>query len=517
MVNALTETFDDESQFSKSSGFFVSGGGLQYFGIYDPLGVNSDFDGAILPPDPTFMANYTGFTGPFLVGQDLDATFANPDTVTLEWLDIDVTDLKNVSFSGLFASVPDAGAGPDADDFILVEVSIDGGAFVSLLDFRADGPDGEFRLDTNGDGVGDGVQLTSGAQSFSADIISFGATSIDLRFTASSISPHEDFAVDDFIVSGDVNNAPVAQDDTINVSEDNIAMGNVFADNSAGVDSDPDGDTITVSKIEGSEVNVGQQITLASGAVVTVNASGDFSYDPRQAFNYLVNGQTAFDSFTYEITDGFGKTDMATAFFAVSGVTDMATSGDDSLTGTSGDDTIDGLAGNDTIEGAGGNDNILSGDGSDSISGGAGNDTIRGEAGNDRIFGDDGNDTLLGGADNDVLEGRSGNDFIKGDGGNDFLIGGDGVDSLQGGAGDDTFIFNPDGDNDFIGGFVTGAGTDDVIRLQGYGAAFDEFSEVMSAASQVGANVVIDFGGGDTITLLGVTLASLDADDFMFV
>ena len=42
------------------------------------------------------------------------------------------------------------------------------------------------------------------------------------------------------------------------------------------------------------------------------------------------------------------------------------------------------------------------------------------------------------------------------------------------------------------------------------------FADVLAAASQVGADTVIDLGGGDTITLAGVARADLDPDDFLF-
>jgi len=41
-------------------------------------------------------------------------------------------------------------------------------------------------------------------------------------------------------------------------------------------------------------------VTLASGALVTVNPDGTLDYDPNGAFDDLVNGQTADDSFDYQ-------------------------------------------------------------------------------------------------------------------------------------------------------------------------------------------------------------------------
>ncbi|MEZ5714935.1 MAG: calcium-binding protein, partial [Paracoccaceae bacterium] len=41
-------------------------------------------------------------------------------------------------------------------------------------------------------------------------------------------------------------------------------------------------------------------------------------------------------------------------------------------------------------------------------------------------------------------------------------------------------------------------------------------SATLGAATQVGADVVIDTGGGNSITLTGVSLGDLDANDFVF-
>ena len=43
------------------------------------------------------------------------------------------------------------------------------------------------------------------------------------------------------------------------------------------------------------------------------------------------------------------------------------------------------------------------------------------------------------------------------------------------------------------------------------------FGEVQAVMSDVNGNAVIDFGGGDTITLKNIASADLHQDDFMFV
>ena len=52
---------------------------------------------------------------------------------------------------------------------------------------------------------------------------------------------------------------------------------------------------------------------MPSGALLTVNADGTFTYDPNGAFNSLPAGQTATDSFTYTVADDHGGTSASPA------------------------------------------------------------------------------------------------------------------------------------------------------------------------------------------------------------
>ncbi len=60
---------------------------------------------------------------------------------------------------------------------------------------------------------------------------------------------------------------------------------------------------------------------------MTVNAAGDFTYDPNGGFEYLDSGQRAADTFTYQIDDGNGGTETATVTVTVIGVNDAPTVG----------------------------------------------------------------------------------------------------------------------------------------------------------------------------------------------
>ncbi len=216
--------------------------------------------------------------------------------------------------------------------------------------------------------------------------------------------------------------------------------------------------------------------------------------------------------------------------------------GDDDLRGDAGRDTILGSWGNDWIDGGSGNDNLRGNNGDDTAIGGDGNDRVGGGNGLDDLDGGTGNDTVNGGNGRDIVRGGQGNDFVKGgnqsdvmygDAGGDDMMGGRGNDIILGGAGNDTI--NPGRDDDRISGeggsdiflFAGTFGDDtitdfdaldinekvDVSRI----AAITGFGDLSSNhMSQSGADVVIDDGSGNTVTLENVLLADLGAGDFLF-
>ena len=125
---------------------------------------------------------------------------------------------------------------------------------------------------------------------------------------------------------------PEAQDDADSVGEDATATGNVLSDNGSGADSDFDGDTLTVTEVNGVAASVGTQITLPSGALLTLNSNGSYDYDPNGAFDALDDGETATDSFTYQISDGNGGFDTATVTMTINGDNDAPTTADADVT-----------------------------------------------------------------------------------------------------------------------------------------------------------------------------------------
>jgi uncharacterized repeat protein (TIGR01451 family) len=85
-------------------------------------------------------------------------------------------------------------------------------------------------------------------------------------------------------------------------------------------DFDPDAEDqghLMVASINGDPTAVGQQITLPSGALVTVNPDGSFSYNPNGKFDDLAPSTTGTDSFTYAVTDPHGMVATATAVITI--------------------------------------------------------------------------------------------------------------------------------------------------------------------------------------------------------
>ncbi|TAY93631.1 Ig-like domain-containing protein [Rhizobium ruizarguesonis] len=215
-------------------------------------------------------------------------------------------------------------------------------------------------------------------------------------------------------------------------------------------DTDPDGDTLSVTEVNGSASNLAQVVKGTYGAL-QLSSDGSYSFMANSKSGSLPAGLVAQDTFIYTVSDGHGGTDEATLIVTI------YNPGTKYWTGT------------------------------------------------------DYNDTRTGGNGKDVLNGGCGNDFLSGKEGADALIGGEGDDSSTGGVGSDTFVFNDNFGRDIIADFKAG-----LDEIQFDDAIFANFAAVQSAMAQVGGNVVITYDTNDTVTLNNVSLAKLDAGDFLF-
>lgn len=203
--------------------------------------------------------------------------------------------------------------------------------------------------------------------------------------------------------------------------------------------------------------------------------------------------------------------------------------GKDLIFGNAGNDLIDGGTGSDKVHGGVGNDRLIGGDGYDKLWGENHDDFVRGQygfddlyggSGEDVLIGNGGNDTLYGGADDDSLNGGVDGDHLYGDAGNDILLGGDGADSLSGGAGDDVLSGDAGKDSFYFNG-----GSDEITDFWASQEALYFAADLDSGASArqmvydhavvTGGNMVIDFGGGDTLVLndtINIDLVAANAE-----
>ncbi|WP_445178429.1 polyurethane esterase [Pseudomonas sp. McL0111] len=123
-----------------------------------------------------------------------------------------------------------------------------------------------------------------------------------------------------------------------------------------------------------------------------------------------------------------------------------------------------------------------------SVKGTSGVDTLKAHASGDWLFGLDGNDHLIGGAGNDVFVGGAGNDL------------------MESGGGADTFLFNGAFGQDRVIGFTA---NDKLVFLGVQGVLPND--DFRAHATSVGQDTVLKFGG-DSVTLVGVSLSSLSSD-----
>ncbi|MEO0392662.1 MAG: calcium-binding protein [Pseudomonadota bacterium] len=238
-------------------------------------------------------------------------------------------------------------------------------------------------------------------------------------------------------------------------------------------------------------------ITLGSGASVAYGNVGDDVITGGSGAEFLYGGQGA-DS----ITGGDGA---------------------NVLYGNLANDTLTGGANNDVLYGGQGDDNLAASGGSDVMYGNLGNDNITGGALADVLYGGQGADTVNGGDGNDAVYGNIDADVLNGDAGNDALFGGQGADTIDGGAGADSIGGNRDND------VLTGGAGNDAFNFAGGGADvitdfnltqdtadlstgnFTTFQSVLDAITEADGNSTIALGGGNSVTLNGITKAQIES------
>ena len=119
-----------------------------------------------------------------------------------------------------------------------------------------------------------------------------------------------------------------------------------------------------------------------------------------------------------------------------------------------------------------------------------------------------GDSTLKAGDHGDWLLGQGGNDHLLGSAGNDVFIGGAGDDLLESVGGSNTFVFSGHFGNDTLLGYQP------ADRLVFLGVEGGHEADYRAHASVSGNDTVLSFGS-DSVTLVGVGLASLVGSDIV--
>jgi hypothetical protein len=486
-----------------------------------------DLNGA--DPDTSTILAYA--EGQSLTAIAPAATVADPDSPNFDGGTLTVEFTANATDGDRLAIIDQGGLSPGQVTISEVEVFYNFG-----------------RLDGNGDPVGPELigSFAGGTDGSTPLVVAFNATATEEAVQALAraigyfnISPAmtgNDRTLTWTLTDGDggtsaaatatvdvaaVDNPAIAQDDLFGTDADARIVGfDLFAENGSGNDYDPDGASIAVTHVNGQAADVGSQIALASGALLTVRADGTFDYDPNGQFDHLslyssgAANSSAQDSFTYTIN---GE-DSATVTITVQGVASPGDrfEGDADLNviyGTpnpdifmlqqGGPDEVHGLGNADIFYfgAAFGDDFVFGDEGIDTIvlqgdySGGTGGsmtgvESISLLSGSSTRFGDTADnryDYRIIMDDSNVAAGAqlkiNGGNLLAGedltfDGSDEtdgsFLIyGGNGVDNLTGGGGNDIFFFAGEGRLAAGDRFAGGGGYDALFLRGDYVLDFD--------------------------------------------
>jgi len=230
----------------------------------------------------------------------------------------------------------------------------------------------------------------------------------------------------------------------------------------------------------------------------------------------------------YEGAGSGTDTVLTSVSFSLAGqqIENLTLTGTDNLnaTGNSLANILTGNSGANTLDGGYGNDRLDGGAGADSLYGGTGDDTFTVDNVGDHVYENngEGTDTVLSsvsfslsgqfienltltGSDALTATGNGLANILTGNSGSNVLDGGYGADSLTGGAGADMFLFKLSSGADTITDFSAADGDSIKVHAFSQGVAHAEW------IVQNGSDVVIDLGGGNSITVLHATAADVSA------
>ena len=152
----------------------------------------------------------TGFTASGAQGAPTNSAL---NELSITWTGINISGKTGLSFRGLFAANSTnepwdninaclSGVGTTNTDYLIVQYRIDGGAYVDLIRFynKGSATNGVHKYlfeDTDGNGCGDGTQLTNAFGEFIKTIPGTGTT-LEIKINVYSEGASEEWAIDNF-------------------------------------------------------------------------------------------------------------------------------------------------------------------------------------------------------------------------------------------------------------------------------------------------------------------------------
>ena len=204
-TSILNEDFSSDSDMTKSdsaggAGAFFSDGSKDYYGIYSDTEANRDFDANGTGSTPS-VANYSGYSGEYLVAEDIDGEGTISEPAYITWGPFNTASYTSLLFS---LKIGASGVKFDSTDYVKLSYSTDNSNWTDVLGFENDGTQYNTNMyqDTNLDGTGNGTQITTTLANFSHAIAEPDTSTLYVRLSVRVDSGDEEIGIDDLKVDG---------------------------------------------------------------------------------------------------------------------------------------------------------------------------------------------------------------------------------------------------------------------------------------------------------------------------
>lgn len=216
---------------------------------------------------------------------------------------VTVNGVNDIPQAGANSASVSEDAGPLTIDVLANDNDVDQGDTKTVIGVTATGLRGSVAVAPGGQAVA--YSAGSGFQNLRA-----GQTAVEsFSYTMVDGSGAQATATVTVTVTG-ANDGPTANPDSVTITEDIGSLSVAVLNN----DTDPDaGDSRRVQSVN----------TAGVLGRVTINTGGNgLTYSPGTAFQYLVTGQSATETFSYTMVDGAGAQSTATVTVTINGATD---------------------------------------------------------------------------------------------------------------------------------------------------------------------------------------------------